>query len=128
MTKMTERVARLINNTVDYAIKANNMEDIDYILSDKPFPGIPKNELEAQTFSAAYSSFIRDHQDNAIKYLIFDYNIHEDNSLEHLIKIHTDIDQRVIKMFESRNIKKELGLELNEGKYNYIKSNNKTKV
>jgi hypothetical protein len=52
--EMTERVARLINNTVDHAITVNDMADIDFILSGKPFPEMPKSQLEAQTFSASY--------------------------------------------------------------------------
>jgi hypothetical protein len=110
--EMTERVARLINNTVDHAITVNDMADIDFILSGKPFPEMPKSKLEAQTFSTSYFEFVRNGHDNALKYLIFSYNINEETSVFPLAKLGIDIDKRVKQMFQTRNLNKELNTNL----------------
>lgn len=110
--EMTEKVARLINNTVSYSIKVNNMEDIDYVLSCVPFPEMPKSHLEAQTFSASYFEFVRNGHDNALKYLIFSYNISDETSIGHLEKRGIDIDQKVKHMFKTKKLSQELNFEL----------------
>lgn len=118
-----EGIIRLISNTLDYAINENKMEDIEYMLSGKPFPGIPQDELEFDIFSMSYFLFTNNvhKNDRALKYLIFDYNIDEQNFVKLLAMRNIEIDQRVKDMFEVRKNKAELVSELNQN----LKTNNK---
>lgn len=117
-------VRDVFQNELINIIGNNDLDGLKQLMSSPSFSILTKEQIESSAFQVSY--FTCDHKhihdNDIIKYLIFDYNIKEENSID-LIKV--NINPLVKKMFESRRIQSELSVELNNTS---DKPNRKTKV
>jgi hypothetical protein len=121
-----EQPGSVIENVVhivQHAIHSNNMNLIKDMLLIENFHDVPKEQREGYAFSTSYFAFTEYGYDNVIKYLIFDYNISEANSIGVLAQmdIGLNIDPRVKQMFESNKLNQELNAELENNNEKYSK-------
>lgn len=100
-----------IYEAINEAAYANDVEEAKRILCLKQFPGISKEERESCLFSESYIAFKNYKKgEDILKYLIFDYNIAEDNSIN---KFEFNSEPTIRQMFETRKLQHELTCELN---------------
>lgn len=100
-----------IYEAINEAAYANDLEEAKRILCLKQFPGITKEERESCLFSEAYIAFKNYRKgEDILKYLIFEYKITEDNSIN---KFEFNSEPTIKQMFETRKLQEELTSELN---------------
>lgn len=121
-----EQTGSAIENVVhivQHAIHSNNMDLVKNMLLLDNFHDVPKEQREGYAFSTSYFAFTEYGYDNVIKYLIFDYNISEANSIAVLsqMDIGLNIDPIIKQMFESNKLNYELNFELEKNKENLEK-------
>jgi len=109
--EMKQYVARdlLLMELIKILDNNNNIDEIEKILNSPIFSVLPKSELEHYTFRAAYFNLGKNPNNDILKYLIFDYKIKKEVSID---LIEGDIIPLVQQMFESRILKSELSQEL----------------
>jgi hypothetical protein len=89
----------------------NNLNGLKQLISSPTFSILTKEQIDSSAFQVAYFTCeqMRVHESEIIKYLIFDYGIKEENSID-LIKV--NVNPFIKQMFQSRNLNAELSLEL----------------
>jgi hypothetical protein len=89
----------------------NNLNGLKQLISSPTFSILTKEQIDSSAFQVAYFTCeqMRVHESEIIKYLIFDYCIKEENSID-LIKV--NVNPLIKKMFQSRNLNAELSVEL----------------
>jgi hypothetical protein len=102
--------------------QSRDIKIVENFLFDRKLPYMPKDLKEKTIFSeAVYLSSIYSYAKKIIEHLVFNYKIHEDNSIKHVPSKY--IDSTIDNMFRTRNkleIKFELIQEL-KSEYNKIK-------
>lgn len=107
-------VIQRIHQEVGVAIDANNVEMINDILINKKYSPLEQNEKEQQVFMAVEISFKHEAiGEDILKFLIFDYNISDDNSIK-IISANTT--EYIKSLFEIRNLNSDLIAELSLNK------------
>ncbi len=113
-----------IHYIVEYAIASGRLEVIKEIFSDEQIKELSRDEKESYSFCAAYFFFLDKGKDIAIKHLIFDCHVNKNNAIKGVIEIYKtkdDIDQRVLNMFQARDLNKQLQQDL-ENKEPFVNS------
>jgi hypothetical protein len=89
----------------------NNLNGLKQLISSPTFSILTKEQIDSSAFQVAYFTCeqMRVHESEIIKYLIFDYGIKEENSID-LIKV--NVNPFIKQMFQSRNLNTELSVEL----------------
>lgn len=102
-----------IDDAIDEAIYANNIDMAKIILCSDDFSHISLEDKEWALFLSAHIGVKHNGRgENILKYLIFDYKINEENSLNKFT--HLDDSCLTLKrMFESRKLQEEINCELN---------------
>ncbi len=112
-TLLNRDLIDLISDLND-AINDNNISAIkDIILSEK-YPKVSKDKKEEIIFNNVATLFADKDMSKAkevLDYLIFDYKISEENSIN---KIVFHVDERIKQMFKVRDMKEELNTELKD--------------
>lgn len=107
-------VIQRIHQEVGIAIDANNIEMIKDILINKKYSPLDQNEKERQVFMAVEISFKHEGiSEDILKFIIFDYNISEDNSIK-IISANTN--EYIKNLFEIRKLNSNLSAELSSNK------------
>ncbi len=108
--EIKQYVARdLLFTEVNKHIKNNNLDGIKGILKSSAFSILPKAEVEHSVFRSIYYEYDKYSNQDILKYLIFDYKIPEEVSIDLL---QGDIDPIVKSMFQTRKLKEELTQDL----------------
>jgi hypothetical protein len=129
MDDYTKQIGRFCSEIVQ-AIDDNNINKlIDIINSDK-YDKLTLNEKESHAFISVYISYNKE----MLQHLIFEYNIKENNSIEHIKDTSAGIVQildvnglkeEITHMFTTRRLNDELASELDT---NLDKPTNKLKI
>jgi len=99
------------------AINSKNIQAIKKVLnSTRYYNQYNQEKIEQIVFHSAFLSVDSDASDLALKYLIFDYQINESNSIDTMSNIEKKYS--VQKMFEARNLKNKLNEELDNKETN----------
>jgi hypothetical protein len=104
--------AQLIRYKVEGSIMVGDINGIISILSKDFYAPTPKDEVEQEVFLSVYKIFQANTTLSArqmLNYLIFEYNIKEENSLDKIPE-----DEAIKKMFDSRKLNKKLKYELKQ--------------
>lgn len=107
LTNLT--VSQFVKN-LNEAIKVNNTDFIKVLMNPNEFVTLKNKQREQLIFYYAATSFISTGKGDFLHYLIFDYKISEENSINNPSEA---VDDSVIKMFEARKLKEQLNIELN---------------
>lgn len=100
-----------IDALVEQATNDKNLEIIKKTLTNKCYENLTQDEKEEAVFLAIYHECIFESKDDKfLKYIIFDYKIKEEISVEKILK--DDLDQKVKVMFDTRRLNEELNHEL----------------
>jgi len=101
-------------------VKTNNTAIISEIMMPDKYPKVSKDKKEEIMFNNAATLFNTQNIGQAfLHYLIFDYRISEENSIN---KIMVAVDDRIKQMFKIRELKSELNAELKTSEINQKKS------
>jgi hypothetical protein len=99
-----------IDLTITQAIRSKNLESIKNVLLINTYSFLNQDEKEEVVFKAIYYDYARNITDDSfLKYLIFEYNIKENNSIKNI----SNLNNNVKNMFESRKLNEDLNQELN---------------
>jgi hypothetical protein len=109
------------SSEIGQAIGANDIKEIECLMTSNAYPRMTKEEKEHQTLVSAYIA----HNKKVIKFLIFDYGIKEEYFIEtcqNMNEVTIDIlnvaklSEEVKHMFAIRNLNNELSNTLSNGK------------
>ena len=99
-----------ITTMVDKAIQSNDTKIIDSVFDQNKYPNLKQEEKEKHIFTYVSLKFsLFDKGENILQYLIFDYKINLDNSLNNM-KEH--LDEKTQSMFQRRILNDDLHSEL----------------
>jgi hypothetical protein len=106
-----------IDEIINEAIYENSIDKAKLILCSDEFSHVSLKEREWSLFLSAHIAVKHSQKgEKVLKYIIFDYKINEDNSINKFINLSDDSSLALKKMFESRKLNENLqfNLELNE--------------
>jgi hypothetical protein len=116
----------ILDNEVLDAVKVNDINKIKEILLSGNHPKLSQDEKEQQVFSNIHISFhFFKNGEDILNYLIFEYNIKYENSLEFL---GININDEIKKMFDKRKLNEEIKQSLSSELNIYDKITKKIKI
>ena len=111
---------QLIHQEVGLAIDSNNIEQIKTIIFSKTYPEVSQDNKEKEVFNALMRSFNYDGEgEDLLKYLIFEYEISEVNSLRDIPN--EDKYEHIKSLFTLRDLSNSLSRELSSKTSNHNK-------
>jgi hypothetical protein len=106
-----------IDEIINEAIYENSIDKAKLILCSDEFSHVSLKEREWSLFLSAHIAVKHSQKgEKVLEYIIFDYKINEDNSINKFTNFSDDSSLALKKMFESRKLNENLqfNLELNE--------------
>jgi hypothetical protein len=121
MDLLREYSARdLLITSLSRIMNYHDTDGLKKLMSSNTFSALPRNEIEFKAFNFAYFRTDNNFNNDMLKYLIFDYGIKEEVSIDLIKKINPIVKH----MFEVRNLKSELSSDLDSKK----QANKKMKI
>jgi hypothetical protein len=109
-------------NSVVNSIEHNSVATLEYLMSSSLFSVLSEDEKQSLAFQATYLSLDKNPTNDILKYLVFDYRIKEEMSINLIID---EVHPIVKDMFDTRRLNDELVSELDK---NLDKSIRKLKI
>jgi hypothetical protein len=104
------------------SIEHNSVATLEYLMSSSLFSVLSEDEKQSLAFQATYLSLDKNPTNDILKYLVFDYSIKEEMSINLIID---EVHPIVKDMFDTRRLNDELVSELDK---NLDKSIRKLKI
>jgi hypothetical protein len=109
--KYSDAIRDVFQNELINIIGNNDVESLKQLMSSPTFSTLTREQIDSSAFQVAYFTceHKRVHDSPIINYLIFDYGIKEENSID-LIKV--TLNPVIKNMFAARRLQSELSVEL----------------